>query len=74
MLSRLKLGTTLMTAAMAMQGADVAPTTGQVAACERARAQSAEVMAKWTALKTTALAALNGKRRAAGQPTLALPE
>jgi photosystem II stability/assembly factor-like uncharacterized protein len=64
---------TLMAAAMAMQGADVAPTASQVAACERGRTQSAEVMAKWTALKTTGLAALNAKRRAAGLTTLALP-
>jgi photosystem II stability/assembly factor-like uncharacterized protein len=64
----------MMAAAMAMQGADVAPTAGQVAACGRARAQSAEVMAKWTALKTTGLAAFNAKRKAAGQAPLSLPE
>ena len=64
---------TLMAAAMAMQGADVAPTASQVAACDRARAQSAEVLARWTALKTTGLAAFNAKRRAAGQPVLVIP-
>ena len=61
-----------MGAAMAMQGADVAPTAAQLAAADRARA-GAEVMAKWTALKTAGLAALNAKRKAAGQPALALP-
>ncbi|HEX7024325.1 MAG TPA: hypothetical protein VF187_05870, partial [Gemmatimonadales bacterium] len=41
----------MMAAAMAMQGADVAPTAGQVAACARARAQLTEVLARWAALK-----------------------
>jgi photosystem II stability/assembly factor-like uncharacterized protein len=63
----------LMAAAMAMQGADVAPTAGQVAGCDRAKTQSALVMAKWTALKTTGLATLNARRRAAGQPILDFP-
>jgi hypothetical protein len=64
----------LMGAAMAMQDADVAPTAGELAAAERAKAQSAEVMAKWTALKTTGLGTLNARRKAAGQAPLALPE
>jgi hypothetical protein len=37
---------------MAMQNADVAPTAAQVAACNRARAQAVEVMARWDRLKT----------------------
>jgi hypothetical protein len=41
----------LLAAAMAMQNADVAPTAAQVAACERARTQAAEVMAKWARLR-----------------------
>jgi hypothetical protein len=45
-----------------------------VAAADRAQAQSAEVMGKWNALKTGGLAALNAKRKAAGQPALAVPE
>jgi len=36
---------------MAMQGADVAPTTRQIAACEEARAQFQEVMRRWAALR-----------------------
>jgi hypothetical protein len=64
----------LLDAAMAMQGADVTPTAGQVAACERARAQAAPVATRWTALKTSGLAAFNAGRKAAGQPTVELPK
>jgi photosystem II stability/assembly factor-like uncharacterized protein len=63
----------LLDAAMAMQGAEVTPTARQAAACQRARAQAAQVTARWTALKTTGLAAFNTKRKAAGQPALTLP-
>ena len=41
----------LMAAAMAMQGADVAPTAGQVATAAKARADARAVMQKWAALK-----------------------
>jgi photosystem II stability/assembly factor-like uncharacterized protein len=41
----------LLAAAMAMQNADVAPTAAQVAACDRARATAAPVLAKWTSLR-----------------------
>ena len=58
--------TALLAAAMAMQGADVAPTAMQVVAGERARAQATAAMARWNTLRTTGLAALNAKRRAAG--------
>ncbi|MHB8838283.1 MAG: WD40/YVTN/BNR-like repeat-containing protein [Gemmatimonadaceae bacterium] len=60
-------------AAMAMQGAEVAPTARQVAACASASTQLDEVMRRWTALKTTRLAALNAKRQAAGQATVTVP-
>jgi len=40
-----------LAAAMAMDGADVAPTAPQVAACARARTQFATVMARWARLK-----------------------
>ena len=60
-------------AAMAMQSADLAPTAGQVAACGRARADAAPVLAHWTRLKTAGLAAFNAKRRGAGQAPLQLP-
>jgi hypothetical protein len=41
----------MMSAAMAMQGAEVAPTMRQIAACEEARAQFEEVMRQWVELK-----------------------
>jgi photosystem II stability/assembly factor-like uncharacterized protein len=63
----------MLAAAMAMQGADVAPTANDVAAAARVRSQSADVMRRWNALKTTGLAALNAKRKAAGQPTITPP-
>jgi len=40
----------LLAAAMAMQGADVTPTASQVAACARARARYAAVIARWKSL------------------------
>ncbi len=41
----------LMAAAMAMQGAETAPTAAEVAACDRARAESETVLAKWRAIQ-----------------------
>jgi hypothetical protein len=40
----------MMAAAMAMQGADVAPTAREVDAVTKARAQYKDVMARWSAL------------------------
>jgi photosystem II stability/assembly factor-like uncharacterized protein len=65
--------TAMTTAAMAMQGADVAPTATQVAACRAAREQGAQAMARWEALRTGGLSALNAKRAAAGQAAITLP-
>jgi photosystem II stability/assembly factor-like uncharacterized protein len=45
----------LMAAAMAMQGADVAPTAGQAAAVDKALADFRAIMQKWTAIKATKL-------------------
>jgi hypothetical protein len=45
---------TLMSAAMSMQEAEVAPTARQVSACDAARAQLQEVMRGWNALRTRA--------------------
>jgi photosystem II stability/assembly factor-like uncharacterized protein len=64
----------MLNAAMAMQAADVAPTGREVAACAAARRQSADVMAKWTRVKTVDLPALNAKRKAAGQPEVVIGE
>ena len=63
----------MMAAAMAMQGADVAPTAGQVAGAAKARADGEAALRAWAALRTTGLASLNAKRRAAGQPAVSLP-
>jgi hypothetical protein len=63
----------MLAAAMAMQSADVTPTAAQVAACDRARADGRAVMARWTALESTGLAALNAKRKAAGEPAVVVP-
>jgi hypothetical protein len=41
----------MMSAAMAMQGAEVAPTRRQIAACQEARAQFEEVMRQWAAVR-----------------------
>ena len=63
----------MLAVAMAMQGADVAPTASEIAAVNRARAQGRDVMAKWSALSTSGLAALNAKRKAAGEAPITLP-
>ncbi len=62
----------MLAAAMAMQAADVAPTAREIAACAAARAQSSTVMAQWTRLTTTGLAALNTKRKAASLPLIVI--
>lgn len=61
----------MMSAAMAMQAAEMAPTSREIAACTAARAQSATVMGKWNAV-TTSVTALNAKRKAAGLPLIAI--
>ncbi len=64
----------MMAAAMAMQGADAAPTARELAACATARRQAAEVMARWAKITTIDLAALNAKRKAAGQAAVVIPK
>jgi hypothetical protein len=59
----------MIAAAMAMQNADVTPTASQIEACTRARATSADVLRRWTALKAE-VNAVNTKRKAAGQPAI----
>ena len=63
-----------MTAGMGLQGAEAAPTNRQVAAVTTAKAQAAPVLAKWKALTTTELAALNAKRKTAGEPAIVIPK
>ena len=60
----------MLAAAMAMQAAEIAPTGREIAACTTARTNSAAVMARWTKLSTIDLAALNAKRKTAGQPAI----
>ncbi len=48
------VATQMIAAAMAMQGAEVAPTAREVAACAEAQRQFTAVMAKWTSVKTRA--------------------
>ncbi|HEV8345257.1 MAG TPA: hypothetical protein VGQ16_01720 [Vicinamibacterales bacterium] len=55
-----------------LQGADVQPTTVQVNAIADARASASKAMARWDAIKSVDLPALNAKLRAAGLPTITL--
>jgi hypothetical protein len=54
-----------------LQSADVQPTTIQLSAIARARTTAAGVMARWSALRTTELAALNGTLKSAGMAIVA---
>ncbi|HEX5971469.1 MAG TPA: hypothetical protein VFY85_06055 [Gemmatimonadaceae bacterium] len=64
----------LTAAVMAMQDADVVPTASQVATADRARAQARAAESRWNTLRTSGLASLNAKRKAAGQPPIAIPD
>ena len=68
------VSTEMLSAAMAMQAAEGAPTAREVAACTAARTNAATVMARWTKLTTVDLAALNTNRKAAGQPAIVIPK
>jgi hypothetical protein len=64
----------LTAAVMAMQDADVAPTSSQAATADRARAQANAAIARWNSLRTTGLSSVNAKRKAAGQQPLVVPD
>ena len=64
----------LTAAVMALQDADVAPTASQVATADHARAQARAAEARWGSLHTSGLASLNARRKAAGQPAIAVPD
>src|SRR5262249_12087990 len=49
-----------------LQGADVEPTAAQIAAITAARRDQAKAGGRWVAFKTTDLATLNAKLKAAG--------
>ena len=55
-----------------LQAADVTPTSQVVAAAADRQKALAALMAKWTALKTTELAALNATLKQAGQPPIVI--
>ena len=54
-----------------LQGADVRPTTVQLNAIAAARAAVAKAMARWAAVKTVYVVAVNAALKAAGLPSLA---
>jgi hypothetical protein len=54
-----------------LQEADVRATTAQLNQIADARASAAKVMAKWNAIRTTDVAAMNAKLRSAGLQPLA---
>jgi photosystem II stability/assembly factor-like uncharacterized protein len=54
-----------------LQAADVQPTAVQLAAIDKARADQTKALARWTALKTIDLAALNAKLKTAGLEAVA---
>ncbi len=56
----------------AMQAADVAPTANTLAAVTAAQQNAARVMARWTALRTVDLPALNAQLKAAGLTPLTI--
>ena len=56
----------------AMQAADVAPTANTLAAITAAQQNAARVMARWTALRTVDLPAVNAKLKAAGLTPLTI--
>ena len=64
----------MITAVSSMQSSEMAPTASQLAAVTKAKADYTAAMAKWTAMKTTGLAAFNAKRKAAGQATVVMPK
>ena len=55
-----------------VEEADVEPTTQAMAAVRNAQRDFASLVSRWVRLRTTELAALNAKLRAAGQATIAL--
>lgn len=59
-------------ASLALQSADTAPTTAQIAACAQARSQGSVVMAQWATMQSKDLSSFNATLAAKGQPALTL--
>jgi photosystem II stability/assembly factor-like uncharacterized protein len=57
-----------------LQGADAAPTTQAVEACKKCKSTLAEIMAKWRAISTNDVVALNNLLRDAKLPPLLLAD
>jgi hypothetical protein len=57
----------------ALHGADAAPTSQLVAAVGARQSSLAKLLAQWTALRTTALGALNAKLTAANLGPVSVP-
>jgi hypothetical protein len=55
-----------------LQGADVQPTTVQLNAIADARATASKAMARWDAIKSVDLPALNARLKAAGLSTITI--
>ena len=64
----------MVAAGRGLQAAGVQRTAGQLAGTDKARAQLADVMKRWTALKVGELGKVNAKRKAAGQSPIALTD
>ena len=62
----------LSTVLALVEEADVEPTTQAMAAVRNAQRDFASLVSRWSRLRTTELAALNAKLRAAGQATIGL--
>jgi photosystem II stability/assembly factor-like uncharacterized protein len=62
----------LVEAEVAMQGADETPTAREAATCAHAREEMRPILARWTAIKTTRLTAINAQRKAAGDAPIML--
>ena len=57
-----------------LEDADAEPTTQATAAVQSALQNQAKLVARWTAIRTTAVPALNAKLRAAKQSEIAIPK
>jgi hypothetical protein len=62
-----------LSASLALQSAEMAPTEAQIAACTRARKEVQDAMARWNTLKSSGLASFNATLKTRGQPAVTLP-
>ena len=62
----------LLTLMNLLEDADAEPTTTALAAVRRVEQDQAGVITRWTAVRTTGLAALNAKLKASGQQEIVI--